>query len=112
MTMPTYLYQLAYTSESLAAQIKNPQDRLEVAAKPVLAAVGGKLIGGGYSFGEYDVTIVYEAPDDTAAAAVALAVAAGGAVRAGKTTRLLSGADWVSSLKKASSVVGAYKPAR
>ena len=24
--MPQYLYQVAYTSESLAAQIKNPQD--------------------------------------------------------------------------------------
>jgi len=66
--LPTYLYQLAYTAESIAAQIKNPQDRLEVAAKPALAAVGGKLLGGGYSFGEYDVSILYEAPDDTAAA--------------------------------------------
>lgn len=28
--MPQYLYQAAYTPESLAAQIKNPQDRLEV----------------------------------------------------------------------------------
>ena len=28
--MPQYLYQVAYTSESLAAQIKNPQDRLEL----------------------------------------------------------------------------------
>jgi hypothetical protein len=27
--MPQYLYQVAYTTESLAAQIKNPQDRLE-----------------------------------------------------------------------------------
>jgi len=25
--MPLYLYQLAYTAESLAAQIKEPQDR-------------------------------------------------------------------------------------
>src|SRR5439155_1381098 len=74
--MPQYLYQLAYTAESLAAQVKNPQDRLEVAAKPLLAAVGGKLLGGGYSFGEYDVAIIIEAPDDTAAASVALAVAA------------------------------------
>ena len=28
--MPQYLYQVAYTAESLAAQIKNPQDRLEL----------------------------------------------------------------------------------
>src|SRR6266540_2832910 len=105
--MPLYLYQLAYTSESLAAQIKNPQDRLEVAAKPALQAVGGKLVGGGYSFGEYDVQILYEAPDDVSAAAVALAVSAGGAIKSGRTTRLLSGSDWVAALKKAGDIGGA-----
>ncbi len=28
--MPQYLYQAAYTAESLAAQIKDPKDRIEV----------------------------------------------------------------------------------
>src|SRR5690349_9742944 len=72
------MYQAAYTAESLAAQIKAPQDRLEVAGRPVTEAVGGKLLAGGFRFGEYDVTIVYEAPDDVSAAAVALAAGAGG----------------------------------
>ena len=110
--MPLYLYQGAYTSESIAAQIKNPQDRLEVAAKPLLAAVGGKLLGGGYSFGPYDVTILYEAPDDTAAAAIALAAAAGGALRSAQTTRLLGGSEWIAALTKAASIGGTYQPAR
>ncbi len=108
--MPLYLYQLAYTAESLAAQIKDPQDRLEVAAKPLIKKVGGKLIGGGFSFGEYDVSLLFEAPDDEAVAAVALAVAAGGAIRASKTTKLLSGDQWVASLKKAAKVTTVYKP--
>jgi uncharacterized protein with GYD domain len=103
---------LAYTPESLAAQIKNPQDRLQVAAGPVVNAVGGKLLGGGYSFGEYDVAILYEAPDDQSAAAVAMAVAAGGAVKAAQTTKLMSGTDWVASLQKAQAVAAAYRPAR
>ncbi|MBV8295053.1 MAG: GYD domain-containing protein [Mycobacterium sp.] len=110
--MPAYLYELAYTAESIAAQIKDPRDRIEVAAKPVLAAVGGKLLGGGYTFGDFDVTIMYEAPDDESAAAVALAVAAGGAIRAARTTKLLDGAQWVASLHKAQGVVGSYRPAR
>ena len=46
--MPQYLYQVAYTSESLAAQIKNPQDRLELVGKQIAAAVGAKILGGGY----------------------------------------------------------------
>jgi uncharacterized protein with GYD domain len=110
--VPLYLYELAYTAESLAAQIKNPGDRLEVAAKPTIEAAGGKFLAGGYPFGEFDVVIMYDAPDDTAAASIALAVAAGGAIRSARTTKLLSGQQWVDSLKKAQSVVPKYKPAR
>ncbi len=40
--MSQYLYQVAYTSESLAAQIKNPQDRLEVVGKQINDAVGAR----------------------------------------------------------------------
>jgi uncharacterized protein with GYD domain len=47
------------------------------------------------------VLVVFEAPDDTTAASVALAVAADGATRPAKTTRLLSGQEWVESLRKA-----------
>ena len=109
--MPLYLYQAAYTSESLAAQIREPKDRIEV-VKPAVDAVGGKILASGYPFGEYDVLAVFEAPDDTAAAAFALAVGAGGAVRAAKTTRLLSGQEWIESLRKAQEVSPQYKPAR
>jgi uncharacterized protein with GYD domain len=107
-----YLYELAYTPESIAAQIRNPQDRIETAARPILEAVGGKLLGGGFAFGEYDLVILLEAPDDEAAAAVALAVSAGGAIRAGRTTRLLTGSQWTSALKKAAALSKNYQPAR
>ena len=109
--MPLYLYQAAYTAESLAAQIKEPKDRLEV-VKPVFEAVGAKILASGYPFGEYDVLVVYEAPDDTAAASLALAIAAGGALRSAKTTRLLSGTEWVAALTQAQTASPAYKPAR
>jgi hypothetical protein len=46
------------------------------------------------------VLVVYEAPDDMTAASVAMAVAAAGEVRSGKTTRLLSGQEWLESLRK------------
>ncbi|MBI2887111.1 MAG: GYD domain-containing protein [Chloroflexi bacterium] len=110
--MPLYMYQAAYTPESLAAQIKNPQDRIEVAAKPVIEAAGGKLLAAGYTFGEYDILVVIEAPDNVAVAAVAMAVAAGGAVRAAKTTPMLSGAEWVAALQKAPTITAVYRPAR
>jgi uncharacterized protein with GYD domain len=110
--MPQYLYQLAYTAESLAAQIKNPQDRLELVGKQLADAVGAHIVGGGYSFGEYDISIIVDAADDVTMAAVALAISAGGAVKAAKTTSLLSGPQWVAALKKAPAVSAKYQPAR
>jgi uncharacterized protein with GYD domain len=95
----------------LAAQIKDPKDRIEV-VRPVFEAVGGKILASGYPFGEYDVMAVYEAPDDTTAASLALAIAAGGALKSAKTTRLLSGAEWIAALTKAKTVAPTYKPAR
>jgi len=110
--MPQYLYQVAYTSESLAAQIKNPQDRLEIVGRQIADAVGAKILGGGFSYGEYDVAVIVEAPDEVTMAAVAIAIAAGGAVKAAKTTPLLSGAQWVAALKKAPAVSAQYRAAR
>ncbi len=110
--MPQYLYQIAYTSESLAAQIKNPQDRLELVGKQIADAVGAKIIGGGYSYGEYDASMIVDAPDEVTMAAVAIAIAAGGAIKLAKTTPLLSGSQWVAALKKAPAVSAQYRPAR
>lgn len=107
--MALYLYQVAYTPESLAAQMKEPADRLELVGR-MIASTGATIVAGGYSFGEYDIAAIVEAPDDTTMAAVAVAIASGGALRAGKTTRLLSGAEWVEALTKASTV--GYRPAR
>lgn len=98
--MALYMFQCSYTSEAIAAQVKSPQDRIE-ATRPSLEAMGVKFLASGYPFGEYDVVVVYEAPDETTAAGVALAIAAGGAVKAAKTTRLLTGAEWIEGLRKA-----------
>ena len=108
--MPQYLYQLAYTPESLAAQMQNPQDRLEVVGKQLAESAGVKIVGGGYSFGEYDIAVIVEAADDTTMAAVAIAIAAAGAIKATRTTPLLSGAQWVAAMQKAPSIT--YRPAR
>ena len=39
-------------------------------------------------------------------------IAAGGALKAGKTTVLMSGADGVAAIKKAEAVAKVYRPAR
>ncbi len=110
--MALYLYQAAYTPESWAAQLKNPQNRVEAVGKAACEAVGGKLVGGWYCFGEYDLVIIADVPDDASMSAIAMAIAAGGALKAGKTTKLLSGAQGVEALKKADAVAKIYRPAR
>jgi uncharacterized protein with GYD domain len=107
--MAQYMYELAYTPESVAAQIKEPQDRIE-AVKPMLEAMGVKIVAGGYPLGEYDVLIIVEADNDATAASVGLAVTAGGAVKSSRTTRLLSGQERIEALRKAQG--SQYRPAR
>lgn len=110
--MPLFMYQGAFTPESWAAQIKNPENRVETVGRKVCEAAGGKFIGGWLCFGDYDLVIIADMPDKESMGAVALAVAAGGAMKAAKTTVLMTGADGVTALKKAAEVSKAYTPAR
>jgi uncharacterized protein with GYD domain len=97
--MALFMYQASYTAKSMAAQLQEPQDPVE-AIRPTLEELGATMLVAGFPFGEYDLLIVYEAPDELTAASVAMAVAAAGEVRDGKTTRLLSGQEWLESLRK------------
>ena len=97
--MALYMYQASYTAKSMATQLKEPEDPVE-AIRSALEDVGAELVVAGFPFGEYDVLVVYEAPDDVTAASVAMAVAAEGEVKSAKTTRLLSGEEWLDSLRK------------
>ncbi len=97
--MALYMYQASYTAKSMAAQLREPQDPVDV-IRPALEEAGATLVVAAFPFGEYDVLVVYEAPDDMTAASVAMAVAAAGEVKSGKTTRLLSGQEWLESLRK------------
>ena len=105
--MALYMYQASYTSESWASQIRNPQNRLEQ-MRPVVEAMGGKLLAMYYAFGEYDVVAIMEAPDNVSISALSLAVAAGGAIKAGKTTVLMSIEDGIQAMRKASGA--GYRP--
>ncbi len=110
--MPLYMYQAAYTPESWAAQIKNPQNRVEGVGRQVCESVGGKLIGGWLCFGDYDLVIIADVPNNESMAAIALAVGAGGAMKASKTTVLMTGTEGVGALEKAAAVAKTYSPAR
>lgn len=106
--MPYYLLQVAYTSDAWAAQVKNPQNRVE-AVRPVLEKLGGKFEGAAwYAFGEYDIVAVVQAPDNVSAAAFSIAASAGGAVKAIKTTPLMTMEEGVEAMRKAGAA--GYRP--
>ena len=98
--MPRYLVQASYTSAAAAAFVSNPQDRV-AGLKVVIEKLGGKLESLEFSLGEYDVIAVSSLPDDTTAAAVALAVNAPGHLKSYKTTRLLSSQEFLAAQQKA-----------
>jgi uncharacterized protein with GYD domain len=70
------------------------------------------MVGGWYCFGDYDIVLVVDVPDNASMSAIALAIAAGGAVKASKTTVLMTGTECVNAMKKADAVAKTYKPAR
>lgn len=105
--MPAYLFQVAYTSQAWASQVKKPGDRLGAVAKMITAS-GGKVVASYYAFGPHDVVIIADMPDNTAAAAFAISVAAAGAVSHLQTTPLMTAAEGTKAIRAAGK--SAYKP--
>ncbi len=106
--MPRYLYQLAYTSDSWAAQLKDPQNRIEKVRGSV-EQLGGKIVDAYYAFGEYDIVVILDMPDNVSAAAWAIAIAGGGAAKAAKTTPLMSIDEGIEAIRKGAQ--SSYRPA-
>jgi uncharacterized protein with GYD domain len=105
--MPLYLSKFGYTPETWARLIGKPEDRRN-AAKSYIESVGGKLHGFWYAFGSDDGFVLWEAPDNSSMAAVALAISAGGALSSQETTVLMTVEETLDALKQAGQVQ--YKP--
>jgi uncharacterized protein with GYD domain len=98
--MSYYLIQVAYNPEGWQTLVKNPHNRVE-AVRPAIKKLGGKIENAWYSFGDYDVTLILQMPDNISAAALSIAFAAGGALRAVKTTPLLTATEALDAMKRA-----------
>ena len=97
--MPLYLMRFSYTPEAWARLVKQPEDRREV-ARAVVEKLGGSLQGFWYGFGEHDGYVLIEAPDNVAAAAFSVGIAARGSLRSAETTVLLTVEETIDMLKK------------
>lgn len=105
--MPFYLTRFSYTAETWAKLVKNPEDR-RAAATQYIESVGGTLHGFWYAFGDHDAYTLWEAPDNVAMAATAIAITAGGALSAFQTTPLLTVEETLDALRRAAEID--YRP--
>jgi uncharacterized protein with GYD domain len=101
--MALYMIQGTYTAEAWATMTKNPQDR-SIPIRELAQKLGGRLVDIYYCFGEYDVVVLVEAPDDVTASAIVLAAISPGHLKAIKTTKLLTVEETMEAMRKAGSV--------
>ncbi len=101
--MAFYMVQATYTAEALATMAKNPQDR-SAPVRELVQKLGGRQVGFYFCFGEYDVVILVELPDDTVATAVAMAAMSPGHLKAYKTTKLFTVEETMEAMRKAGSL--------
>ncbi len=104
--MPRYMVSASYTAEGAKGLLKGGGGTARRSAvQQLLQGVGGELEAMYYAFGDDDVHVIFEAPDNVSAAAIALTVNASGAVTT-KTTVLLTPEEVDRAAKKTLS----YRP--
>jgi uncharacterized protein with GYD domain len=107
--MAQFLFQVAYTSESWATQVRQHANVLE-RIQPLIEGCRGSVTGCFYAFGDYDLVLLADFPGDEEAAAFSLAATAGGSLKAIKTTPLLSVDQGITAMKRAEEVGRNYHP--
>ena len=105
--MPLYMIQARFTAEAWTALYTSHTDRREILSK-MLEDAHGRLIDYYFSFGDSDVVVITEAPDNVTAASAVIAIARAGAVTDVRTTVLMSYDEGIEALKRSGSM--AYSP--
>jgi uncharacterized protein with GYD domain len=106
--MQLFLIQISYTPEAWAALVRNPHDRVNQVVERMTRELNGKPVGAWFAFGDYDVVVIYEVPDNVSAAAASIVISAGGAVKSAKTTPLMTTNEGIEAMMKAQSL--SYSP--
>jgi uncharacterized protein with GYD domain len=104
--MAKYLIQGNYTAEGIKGVLKEGGTGRKEAVSAALKGLGGRIESMYYAFGDTDVYLIVEAPDNVTAAALAMGVAATGTVGI-KTTVLLT----IEEVDQATKKTLSYRPA-
>ena len=87
--MPKYLIQASYTQEGLKGLLKEGGTSRRSAVEQLARGLGGSIEAFYYAFGDADVFVIVDMPDDATASAIALTIGATGSVSL-KTTVLIT----------------------
>ena len=90
--MPKFLVAASYTAQGLRGLANDKASGRQKVIEQALDALGGKLEAMYFAFGEHDVYLLCDCPDNVSAAALSLAASATGLVRT-KTIPLLTVAE-------------------
>jgi uncharacterized protein with GYD domain len=90
--MPKYLLEVSYTLDGIKGVKSEGGSARVSAATEAIEGLGGKIESFYFAFGETDVYVVADYPDNVSVAAAALAVSAGGGARV-RTVVLLTPAE-------------------
>jgi uncharacterized protein with GYD domain len=97
--MAKYLWQANYVGEGLKGLLKEGGSSRRAVVEKIIGSMGGKLEAFYYAFGETDLYVIVDMPDNVSVAAFALTIAASGAVTL-KTTVLMTPEEIDKAVKK------------
>jgi uncharacterized protein with GYD domain len=97
--MAKFLIKASYTSDGVKGLLKEGGTGRRAAIDQLVGGLGGKVEAFYYALGDDDAFVIVDLPDNTAAAAISLAVNAIGAVQI-KTVPLLAAEDVDEAAKK------------
>ena len=103
--MPKYLIQASYTQEGLKGLLKEGGTSRKSTVEQLARGLGGSIEAFYYAFGDNDVYVIADMPDDATASAISLTIGATGSVSL-KTTVLITPETVDDAVKK---TVG-YRP--
>jgi uncharacterized protein with GYD domain len=103
--MPKYLFEASYLSEGINGLLKEGGTRRRAAVDDLFHSLGGSVEAFYFAFGDQDVFIIGELPDNATAASLAIKINAAG-VTTCKTTVLLTAQEVDDAVKKTS----VYRP--
>jgi uncharacterized protein with GYD domain len=97
--MPKYLFEARYTSDGAKGLAREGGSGRRAAVARTVESVGGKLEAAYFAFGDVDVYMIVDLPDNVSAAAVSLAANESGFI-ASKTIVLMTAEEMDQAAKK------------